>query len=197
MPEPPDSCSPKIFVKKIPRRALNPQKPMSDDDILDHALERYERPLVSYARAITGDLESARDAVQETFLRLSRQNLAALEPRLAPWLFFVCRNCALDHCRKIAKFPAATDPDADCPDSAPSPAEAASAREDAVRLRALVEKLPARQRELVSLKFDAGLSYREISEATRLSISNVGVQLHNAIQTLRTLWNRENAETQP
>ena len=72
---------------------------MSPEEIIDLALERYERPLIGYAQSITGDLESARDAVQETFLRLSRQNLAALERRLAPWLFFVCRNCALDHVR--------------------------------------------------------------------------------------------------
>jgi RNA polymerase sigma-70 factor (ECF subfamily) len=35
-------------------------------------LDRYERPLVRYAVSIVGDLESARDAVQETFIRLSR-----------------------------------------------------------------------------------------------------------------------------
>src|SRR6478736_5380476 len=71
---------------------------MSPEEVIDLALERYERPLIGYARSITGDPESARDAVQETFLRLSRQNLAALERRLAPWLFFVCRArpCAKD-----------------------------------------------------------------------------------------------------
>ncbi len=78
---------------------------MSPEEIIDHALERYERPLISYAKGITGDLESARDAVQETFLRLSRQDVRALEKRLAPWLFFVCRNCALDHQRKVLRFP--------------------------------------------------------------------------------------------
>ncbi|HEY8901093.1 MAG TPA: sigma-70 family RNA polymerase sigma factor [Chthoniobacterales bacterium] len=163
---------------------------MTPESFIERTLRRYERPLVSYARAITGDLDSARDAVQETFLRLSRQNLEEIEPRVAPWLFFVCRNCALDHCRKIARF-SAEPVDDDAPDHGPSPAESASAQEDAARLRHLIQRLPERQRELVSLKFDAGLSYREISEATRLSVSNVGVQLHNAIQTLRTLWNRD------
>lgn len=67
---------------------------MSPEEIINRALGRFERPLISHANTITGDLESARDAVQETFLRLSRQDVSALEPRLAPWLFFVCRNCA-------------------------------------------------------------------------------------------------------
>lgn len=77
---------------------------MSPEEIIQEALARYERPLISHAKAITGDLESARDAVQETFLRLSRQDVSALAPRLAPWLFLVCKNCALDHLRKVVRF---------------------------------------------------------------------------------------------
>jgi len=169
---------------------------MTSDSLLDHALERYERPLVSYARTITGDIESARDAVQETFLRLSRQDLAALEPRLAPWLFFVCRNCALDHRRKVVRFTDGLVED-DVPDSRPSPADEVRSSEDAAQLRTLIARLPARQQELVKLKFEAGLSYREIGEAMRMSVSNVGVQLHYAIQTLRKHWNRANAPILP
>lgn len=164
---------------------------MSPEEIIDRALERYERPLLSYAKEITGDLESARDTVQETFLRLSKQDVSALEPRLAPWLFFVCRNCALDHCRKIVRF--SEDPvDENSPSDAPSPAAEAVAAEDGARLRQLVAQLPRQQRELVKLKFEAGLSYKEMSETLRISVSHVGVQLHEAMQTLRRHWKREN-----
>ncbi len=37
------------------------------------ALDKYQSLLISYAREITGEMESAKDAVQETFIRLSRQ----------------------------------------------------------------------------------------------------------------------------
>ncbi|MHC4697788.1 MAG: RNA polymerase sigma factor, partial [Planctomycetota bacterium] len=50
-------------------------------------LERYEGPLTRYAARITGDTESARDVVQETFLRLCAQNRASVDGRLAEWLF--------------------------------------------------------------------------------------------------------------
>jgi RNA polymerase sigma-70 factor, ECF subfamily len=165
---------------------------MSPETLFDQALERYERPLISYARSFTGDIESARDAVQETFLRLSKQDLIALEPRLAPWLFFVCRNCALDHVRKIVRFPG-TAIHGEVPDTRPSPAEEASSVEDAFQLRLLIARLPSQQQELVKLKFDAGLSYKEIGETMRMSVSNVGVQLHYAIQTLRQQWKRANS----
>src|SRR5262249_34539471 len=141
---------------------------MSPETLFDRVLERYERPLVSYARTITGDLESARDAVQETFLRLSKQDLAALEPRMAPWLFFVCRNCALGHRRKVVRF-ADGMVDDEVPDSRPSPADEVRLAEDASQLRSLLSHLPPQQQELVKLKFEAGLSYREIAETMRMT----------------------------
>jgi RNA polymerase sigma factor (sigma-70 family) len=169
---------------------------MSPEEIIDAALQRYEKPLISYARTITNDLESARDAVQETFLRLSRQDVKALEPRLAPWLYFVCRNCALDHVRKVARF--FTDAlNEDFPAEGASPAAEAAATDETERLRWMIAQLPQQQREIVNLKFEAGLSYKEIAEAMRMSVSSVGVQLHAAVQTLRRLWRRENTGVIP
>ena len=64
-------------------------------------------------------------------------------------------------------------------------------------MRWLIDQLPQQQRELVRLKFDAGLSYKQMGEAMQMSVSNVGVQLHIAIQTLRRLWKRENTGALP
>ena len=169
---------------------------MSSEEIIDSALERYERALISFARAITGDPESARDAVQETFLRLSRQDVRTLEPRLAAWLFFVCRNCALDHVRKVARFMGDAI-DEEHPSDDLSPAAEVAAAEETARLRWLIDQLPQQQRELVRLKFEAGLSYKQMGEAMQMSVSNVGVQLHVAMQTLRRLWKRENTGVIP
>ena len=165
---------------------------MPPEQIITEALDRYERVLVSYAKEITGDLESARDAVQETFLRLSRQDVVALEPRLRPWLFLVCRNCALDHRRKVVRFRAEPIEDDEWLSDEPSPPMHAIAAEDAGRLRELVAALPRQQRELIKLKFEAGLSHKEMAEALRTSVSTVGVQLHDAIKTLRRQWPNEN-----
>ena len=170
---------------------------MSPESIITEALGRYERILVSYAKEITGDLESARDAVQETFLRLSRQDVVALEPRLRPWLFLVCRNCALDHRRKIVRFSTEPIEDMDFVSSEPGPDRRAVAAEEADRLRELVAGLPRQQRELIKLKFEAGLSYKEMAEALKTSVSTVGVQLHDAVKTLRRQWLAENSDILP
>src|SRR4051794_13394171 len=65
------------------------------------AVARFERPLTQYAtHVIGGDLERARDLVQEVFLRLCDQEQDGVESHLAEWLYTVCRNLAIDARRK-------------------------------------------------------------------------------------------------
>ena len=49
----------------------------------------------------------------------------------------------------------------------------------------LVQTLPKNQREVVYLKFQCDLSYKEISEVTKLSVGNVGLLLHTALKAIR------------
>ena len=62
--------------------------------------------------------------------------------------------------------------------------------EVADHLRALVdliEGLPPRQREVMRLKFQGNLSYRDIAETLGITTSNVGFIIHSATQRLRKL----------
>ena len=52
-------------------------------------------------------------------------------------------------------------------------------------MRELVKSLPERQQEVVRLKFQSGLSYKDISAVTNLSVSNVGLLLHKAVRAIR------------
>ncbi len=150
------------------------------------ALERHGAALTRYAARITGDADSARDVVQDTFVRLCGESPESLEGRLAPWLFTVCRNRALDMHRKLHRLVPLPEDTADTtPDPHPSPAIAVEQRETAEIALGLLARLPESQREVVRLKFQAGLSYAEIAEVTQLSVSNVGFLLHTALKTLR------------
>jgi RNA polymerase sigma-70 factor (ECF subfamily) len=146
------------------------------------ALTQYERPLLRYARWLLGDLDAARDVVQETFLRLCREDRARLEGRVAPWLFTVCRNLALDAKRQSGRLSSLNDADV-------AVAADLDARHDAhqalAQVLAAIETLPPNQREVVHLKFEGGLSYKEISAVTGLSVSNVGFLLHTAVRAIR------------
>ena len=79
------------------------------------ALARFESPLLHYAAHITRDMELARDVVQDTFLQLCLADRARIEPALAGWLFAVCRNRALNVCRKEARMTTLDDPAQDIP----------------------------------------------------------------------------------
>lgn len=150
------------------------------------AVEQFEAPLVRYAMQLVGNVESAREVVQDTFLRLWNDDLAALESRLAPWLFTVCRNRALDVRKKEQRMTAMTGVELEMRDHLQQdPTRNLEISELAEHVIELVEELPGNQREVLRLKFQAGLSYKEISKVTQLSVSNVGYLLHTAIKRLR------------
>src|SRR3954465_6291703 len=67
---------------------------------MDALLRRFERPLLQYATRILGDSDRARDVVQETFVKLQKEKREHFDSAPAKWLFTVCRNGALNICRK-------------------------------------------------------------------------------------------------
>ena len=151
---------------------------------LQTALDRYERPLLGYARRLLGDAEQAKDVVQDTFLKLCREPIDADDPRLKPWLYRVCRNRAIDVLRKERRMHMLDDGER-LPSSSAEPGAAVAAQDEKHRLVACVRTLPPRQQEVVWLRFQSGLSYRQIAEVTKHSVSHVGVLLHEAMTTLR------------
>lgn len=150
-------------------------------------VERYERPLLSYALKMNGgNREAAQDAVQETFLRLCREDSSLLEGRIAAWLFTVCRTRVIDMQRLHTPQVLKPDQMSQVESEQGNPCDAAEQVDEQRRLATLVADLPARQKEVLRLRLQAGLSYREIAEVTGITVSNVGVQLHAAVTTLRS-----------
>src|SRR5215813_5577011 len=123
------------------------------------ALARYEAPLLRFAARLLRDGDRARDTVQETFLQLCQQDRDAVEGHLAAWLFRVCRNRALDLRRKETRVETLENEAAD-PQAGPS--ELVEHREDAGLVKKILESLPESQQEAVYLRFQTGLSYKEI-----------------------------------
>jgi RNA polymerase sigma-70 factor (ECF subfamily) len=159
---------------------------VKDRDWIDAALRRYEAPLVLYAAKVCGDVEQARDVVQDTFVELCAVDRSAVEPKLAQWLFTVCRNKALDVRRKDRDMNTGhEDLDQHQTSLDRDPSAALTAEEEHGRVLGLVERLPHKQQEVLRLKFQAGLSYREIAAVTGDSMGNVGFLLHTALHSLR------------
>ena len=161
---------------------------------LRSAVDHYERGLTLYASRLLGDPDRALDVVQETFCRLCRQRRQDIEDHMAQWLFAVCRNIALDVMRKESRMKPLTDTRIASEEAAgPSPSQAMEQRDRESQVLNAIASLPTRQQEIVRMKFQHGLSYRQISEVTKDSVSNVGYLLHHALKSLREQLNTDPA----
>ena len=69
-----------------------------DSSAFDQLVERYQSPLIRFARGFVRDRGAAEDLVQETFIRLIRSTPdIGSDGVLGPWLYRVCRNLAYDN----------------------------------------------------------------------------------------------------
>jgi RNA polymerase sigma factor (sigma-70 family) len=162
---------------------------------LAEILVRYEKPLLKHAYGICSDRELSRDAVQETFFRLIRTRDKGMPENLAAWLFTVCRNVLTDHMRRQRVVQFGWDLPEMESDETESPDNQLARGEREEKLVQMVSELPERERELVRLKFQVGLSYKEIEDITGISQGNIGYFLHRAVKELKDRWQREGGET--
>ncbi len=168
---------------------------MQRDEWVRSLFEKHQGPLVRYAARLTGDLDAARDAVQETFMQLCQMDPSKLDSQPIPWLYTVCRNRALDGRRKEARMNPlgeAIDQMADA--RMPSPLHLLERRSTTSTVLKALDSLPAKQQEVIRLKFQDGLSYREISQVTGLSMSNVGFLIHVGIKGIRAAVNGRSSD---
>jgi RNA polymerase sigma factor (sigma-70 family) len=149
-------------------------------------VHRFEIPPFQYARRITGDRERARDVVQETFVKFQRNGALRREDDPATWLFTVCRNTALNVCRKEQRMRYVDEEVIEARESEQSmPFDRLEQAEATGFLLRIVGTLPLRQQEVIQLKFQNDLSYQQIAKIMQTTANNVGVLLHTALKTLR------------
>ena len=150
------------------------------------AVSRFERPLLAYAQRIAPDADRARDAVQETFARLCDDPPGDVNGHLAEWLYAVCRSRWLDQRRKEKRVKPMTEAHAESfASTSPDPASVTEQRDATSHVLQQLARLPANQQEVLRLKFQHGMSYREIATITGLSETNVGFLIHTGLKSLR------------
>lgn len=158
----------------------------SNETWLSLVFRENEVPLMGYVTHLMGDADRAGDVVQDAFVRLCKQPRDHVEGRVRQWLYTVCRNRALDILKREKRMKTLDDAHASHQQSRDTdPQIQVQHRESAAKAGSLMKKLPDRQQEVIRLKVQSGLSYREISELTGLSVSNVGYLLHTGLKTIR------------
>jgi RNA polymerase sigma factor (sigma-70 family) len=150
------------------------------------ALYRRTFPRVyAYVASLLRDRAAAEDATALAFERAYRKRRGYRPGRgtREAWLFGIARNAALDELRRRKRRASLeADPEDLAAPALDDHADLALRRET---VRAALAQLDARERELVALKFMAGLSNAEIARVLGVSESNVGTRLHRTVNKLR------------
>lgn len=163
---------------------LSPAREADWDALYAEALPR----VYNFFRWRVGDGAVAEDLTSRTFEKawVARERYRRDLSGFGTWLLVIARNVATDYWR-TRKSHAPLEAAADVPGGA-TPEELAERRSDFERLSRALAALGERERELIALKYGAGLTNRAIAKSTGLSESNVGTLLHRTIQALRADW---------
>jgi RNA polymerase sigma factor (sigma-70 family) len=141
--------------------------------------------IFAFVMTLVRDRAAAEDVTAAAFERAYRRQ-ASFDPRKGSqraWLFGIARNAALDELRRRRRTAALHGDPED--DRGPQPDETAEAAVRRAAVRAALEHLDPRDRELIALKFHAGLSNGEIAGVLGISAANAGTRVHRAVTRLR------------
>lgn len=146
----------------------------------------HRQALSDLCRRIVGDPATAEDVVQDTYIR-ALHNLEQLErrPSLMPWLATVARRRSIDELRRRRR---STPVDAMCDEATRpelDPGESTAAGETVERVRRALTALTERERQLLTLRVDLGLSLAELADEDESSVDSVRSVLSRARTKLR------------
>jgi RNA polymerase sigma-70 factor, ECF subfamily len=136
----------------------------------------------AYVATLLHDRSAAEDVTALAFERAfrKRKSFDARRGSERAWLFGIARNAALDELRRLKR-------------TAPLTTEPASPDEELERtlrraaVRTALAAMPARDRELIALKFHAGLDNAELADVLGVTVTNAGTRLHRALTKLREI----------
>jgi RNA polymerase sigma-70 factor (ECF subfamily) len=155
---------------------------------MEAVMAEHETALLRYAGRLVNSPVAAQDVVQNVFIKLYRGGYleSVEEPKLKAWLYRVAHNEAVDHVRREARVRDLHERHArEVPlHVAPEAGADLSAAERRDLVLKCLERMHPRDRQVVLLRLEEGLSYREIAEITGRTTGNVGYILFHAVRTL-------------
>lgn len=171
------------------------------DSALNEIIDRWERPLLSFAWRYVQNESDAQDLVQETFVKVYKyKDRFRPDTRLSAWLFTTlanqCRNFGRWKRRHptVALLNMAEEMDketrgikVDPTDLAPTPDQSAETSDLIHHLREAIKQLPHDLKTTLLLYQYEGLSYKEIAEILNCSLKGVETRLYRTRKQLRRM----------
>ena len=153
---------------------------------------KYQREVYGLACRIISDSEEAKDMTQQAFLQaFVHIKSFRQDAQFRTWLFRIAINQCYNYLKSRKKFGDPVDMDTMVLVSKESPESDLVSQDNRQRLYAALEKLPAKQRAVITLKVEQGLSYQEISQVLGGTAGAARVNYCQALKTLKKYFHSE------
>ena len=172
-----------------------------NNQTISELIERHRRRVYDYIYLMVKDSEVAEDICQETFvkaIRVIEEGRYVDNGKFLSWVMRIAHNQVIDHFRRQQKSLTITESDAGYDILGTQRLSEGSVEEQIVKdqieadLRKLVELLPEEQREVVKMRYYAGLSFKDIAEQTNVSINTALGRMRYALTNLRKMIKENN-----
>lgn len=161
---------------------------------LEDAFAAHQAELLGTLYYLVGNLEDARDALQDAFVKCWRhQSEVGQVQNLKAWIFRVALNTGRD-LRQTAwrrKRQALEGEESDLATEQPGPCEIAEHDERLVRLRQAIQELRSEEQEVFLLRQNGDMTYEQIAEAMEIPIGTVKTRMRLALSRLRAVLGEE------
>ncbi len=158
----------------------------------EELVRTYQREVYGLACRIVNDTEEAKDLTQQAFLQaFVHIKSFRQDAQFRTWLFRIAINQCYNYLKTRKKFGDPVDVGDMIIVGKESPEADLVSRENHRRLYEALERLPAKQRAVITLKVEQGLSYQEISEVLGGSAGAARVNYCQALKTLKKFMHSE------
>jgi len=161
------------------------------EDVTSQVFEQVILPLKNklfrFAMSYLKDVDDAKDVVQDVMIKTWEDLKDDSGIRnVEAWCMTLVKNKSLDRLKRSGRNYLQIVDQHDLTASVADPYEQTVRREQGETIRKVINSLPDRQREVISLRDIEGYSYNEIADILEIELSNVKVLLHRARMQVRT-----------
>jgi len=164
-----------------------------NEEAFRELLEKHQSRIFTTIYLIVKDRTIAEDLFQEVLFKVLdtfKQNRYKEEGKFLPWVLRIAHNLAIDHFRKEKRYPTIVTEDGsnlfDCVEFAEQCAEDVQVTKDTHKLlRKLIQELPENQKEVLIMRHYMDMSFKEIADATGVSINTALGRMRYALLNIR------------
>ncbi len=174
-----------------------------DDEAFTRLVETYQTPIYNLCYRMLGNADEAEESAQEAFMRAYTQ-FASYDPARSfkTWLFSIASHYCIDRLRKRRLIWLSIEdenlpPHPALQEQTPGPEETNIRREQTEAIQHVLAKLAPDDRAVIVMRYWHDMSYEEIADATRATVSSVKSRLHRARGALAEMMKSPNPQGRP